>query len=46
MGEYFTFWDRLGGTYKDPTAFHNDDLLSQVLKQEKNGDAAETRKTQ
>lgn len=35
LGEYFTFWDRLWGTFKEPTAYHGDDLLTQVKNQQK-----------
>lgn len=29
-GEYFTFWDRLFGTYKDPGAYHHDSPHEQL----------------
>jgi len=30
-GEYFTIWDRLGGSFQDPTAYHGDNVLDQAI---------------
>ena len=31
-GEFFTFWDRVGRSFKDPTAYNGDDVHDQVPK--------------
>jgi len=34
-GEYFTLWDRLGGSFRDPSAYNGDDVHNQVDKDDK-----------
>ncbi|XP_038070297.1 lathosterol oxidase-like [Patiria miniata] len=36
-GQYFTLWDRIGGSFKTPSAFEGKTLVEEIMDKERNG---------